>query len=108
MTDTLIETVRIIDGRAPLWPLHRWRIMNSALMLGVPLPDVEAPHGGADRVVRIEIGDGQVAITERDVDDLEAHLAGEFARAASRLPPQDRRSGVARSRPHDRPGHRRR
>lgn len=72
MTDTLIETVRIIDGRAPLWPLHRWRIMNSALMLGVPLPDVEVPHGGADRVVRIEIGDGQVAITERDVDDLES------------------------------------
>jgi branched-subunit amino acid aminotransferase/4-amino-4-deoxychorismate lyase len=72
MTETLIETVRIIDGRAPLWPLHRWRLMNSALMLGVPLPDIAGPNGGADRVVRIEIGNGDVEITERDVDDLES------------------------------------
>lgn len=72
MADTLIETVRIIDGRAPLWPLHRWRLMNSALMLGVPLPDIEAPHGGADRVVRIEIGQGEGEVTEREVDGLES------------------------------------
>jgi branched-subunit amino acid aminotransferase/4-amino-4-deoxychorismate lyase len=72
MTDTLIETVRVVDGRAPLWPLHRWRLMNSALMLGVPLPDLAAPHGGADRVVRIEIGEGDAEITEREVDDLES------------------------------------
>ena len=72
MADTLIETVRIIDGRAPLWPLHRWRLMNSSLMLGVPLPDIEAPGGGADRVVRFEIGDGKVEVTEREVEQLES------------------------------------
>jgi branched-subunit amino acid aminotransferase/4-amino-4-deoxychorismate lyase len=71
MADTLIETVRILDGRAPLWPLHRWRLMNSALMLGVPLPDIAAPQGGADRIVRIEVGDGNVEITEREVESLE-------------------------------------
>ena len=71
MPDSLIETVRVIDGRAPLWPLHRWRLMNSALMLGVPLPDVAAPSGGPDRVVRFEISEGNVEITERDVETLE-------------------------------------
>ena len=67
MADTLIETVRIIDGRAPLWPLHRWRMMNSALMLGLPMPDIAEPSGGADRIVRMEIGADGVHVTERDV-----------------------------------------
>lgn len=68
MAETLIEMVRVVDGRAPLWPLHRWRVMNSALMLGVPLPDMKAPKG-SDRVVRIEITDGGVTMTDQEIPD---------------------------------------
>jgi branched-subunit amino acid aminotransferase/4-amino-4-deoxychorismate lyase len=71
MADTLIETVRIIDGVAPLWPLHRWRLMNSALILGLPLPEIAAPEGGADRVLRFEFGADGVQVTERDVGSVE-------------------------------------
>ena len=71
MADTLIETVRIIDGAAPLWPLHQWRLMNSALILGLPLPEVDAPTGGADRVLRIEFGSEGALVTEREVGSLE-------------------------------------
>lgn len=71
MADTLIETVRIIDGVAPLWPLHRWRLMNSALILGLPLPELEAPKGGADCVLRIEFSPDGAHVTERDVEGAE-------------------------------------
>ena len=71
MADVLIETVRIIDGVAPLWPLHRWRLMNSALILGLPLPEYEPPAGGVDRVLRIEFTADGVHVTERDVGSLE-------------------------------------
>jgi len=59
--------VRIIDGRAPLWPLHRWRLMNSALILGLPMPEVAEPAGGDDRIVRMEIGEEGVHLSEREV-----------------------------------------
>jgi branched-subunit amino acid aminotransferase/4-amino-4-deoxychorismate lyase len=68
MADTLIETVRIMDGEAPLWPLHHWRLMNSALMVGIALPEIAIPDGGDDRVVRIEVGEDKVEITEREVE----------------------------------------
>ena len=67
MAETLIETVRIIDGRAPLWPLHRWRLMNSALMLGLPMPEIEEPSGGAERIIRLEIAPDGLRQAERDV-----------------------------------------
>ena len=67
MADILIETVWIIDGVAPLWPLHRWRLMHSALALGLPLPEYDVPAGGADRVLRIEFAPDGVHVTERDV-----------------------------------------
>jgi branched-subunit amino acid aminotransferase/4-amino-4-deoxychorismate lyase len=70
MVERLIESVRVIDGRAPLWPLHQWRIMNSALALGLALPEVAAP-GGADRMVRMEIGADGVEVTDRDLPSLE-------------------------------------
>lgn len=72
MADTLIETVRIIDGRAPLWPLHRWRLMNSALALGLPWPECEAPEGGPDRVIRFELVEGRIEISEREVEAIES------------------------------------
>jgi len=71
MAEVLIETVRVIDGETPLWPLHRWRLTNSALMLAVPLPDLEPPSGGPDRVVRLELVEGLARWTERDVDALD-------------------------------------
>ncbi len=83
MGDVLIETVRIIDGKAPLWPLHRWRLMNSSLALGVPLPDIPAPTGGSDRIVRIEVADGSVQATEREVEQGET-LALDFSPAPHR------------------------
>ncbi len=67
MAETLVELVRMIEGRAPLWPLHHWRLMNSALMLGVPLPEVPRPLGGVDRVVRLELADGVVRMTDEAV-----------------------------------------
>lgn len=67
MTDTLIETVRIVDGRAPLWPLHRWRLMNSSLILGLAMPEIEEPSGGTDRILRMEIAADGLHVTERDV-----------------------------------------
>ena len=67
MTETLIETVRIMDGVAPLWPLHRWRLMNSALILGLPMSEIEEPRGGADRIIRMEITADGLHQAERDV-----------------------------------------
>lgn len=53
-TPALIETVRVADGGAPLWPLHAARLARSAVALGLPAPDgVAAPRGGDDRVVRL-------------------------------------------------------
>jgi branched-subunit amino acid aminotransferase/4-amino-4-deoxychorismate lyase len=64
MAETLVELVRIIGGQAPLWPLHRWRLMNSALMVGVPLPELVEPRGGVDRAIRLELSDGVVRMTD--------------------------------------------
>jgi branched-subunit amino acid aminotransferase/4-amino-4-deoxychorismate lyase len=71
MAEALFETVRVIDGRVPLWPLHRWRLLNSALTLGLPMPEVAAPSGGADRIVRLEFTAEAVVITEREVTEPE-------------------------------------
>jgi branched-subunit amino acid aminotransferase/4-amino-4-deoxychorismate lyase len=62
----LIETVRIRDGRAPLWPLHRARLEASCRALEIPFPcALEEPYGGVDRVVRLEVGRDGAAISER-------------------------------------------
>jgi branched-subunit amino acid aminotransferase/4-amino-4-deoxychorismate lyase len=51
----LIETVRVVGGGAPLWSLHLDRLRRSGDVLGVPIPPLEPPVGGGDRVVRYEI-----------------------------------------------------
>ena len=68
---TLIETVRIRGGRAPLWTRHLERLERSSRELGFGIPAVPEPIGGEDRVVRIEIMPGTHAprITERPVGD---------------------------------------
>lgn len=60
MFATLIETVRIVDGRAPLWPLHLARLRRSALRLRVPVPDVNVPIGDGDAVMRLTLGEAGV------------------------------------------------
>ncbi|HZI77665.1 MAG TPA: aminotransferase class IV [Gemmatimonadales bacterium] len=56
-TTTLIETIRIRNGTAPLWYLHIRRLATSCKALGVPLPgELPPPEGGSDRVYRLEVG----------------------------------------------------
>lgn len=65
----LIETVRVRGGVAPLWPLHLRRLAESCAALGITMPDVPAPSGGADRVHRLEVdaARGSVRVSERPV-----------------------------------------
>lgn len=64
---TLIETVRVRGGRAPLWYLHLRRLVASCRALGVPFPPALAvPEGGADRVHRLEVGPRGVQVSERE------------------------------------------
>ena len=65
---SLIETVRILGGRAPLWHLHLRRLVASCKALGVPFPpEFEVPAGGADRVHRIVVGPKGKQVSEREV-----------------------------------------
>jgi branched-subunit amino acid aminotransferase/4-amino-4-deoxychorismate lyase len=69
---TLIETVRIRDGAAPLWYLHLRRLASSCKALGVPLPgDLPTPSGGSDRVHRLEVGPRGVATSERALGSIQ-------------------------------------
>ncbi|MEA2723266.1 MAG: branched-chain amino acid aminotransferase [Gemmatimonadales bacterium] len=63
---SLIETIRIRNGEAPLWYLHLRRLAVSCKALGVPLPGVlEVPKGGPDRVYRLEVGMRGMQVSER-------------------------------------------
>lgn len=67
LSRTLLETVRVRDGVAPLWPLHVERLHGSAAALGITLPALTRPTGGEDRVVRFECHEGGVYRTDREV-----------------------------------------
>lgn len=68
MTPTLIETVRLRDGAAPLWYLHLRRLAASCKALGVPLPgELLTPEGGPDRVHRLEVSRRGLRVSERPV-----------------------------------------
>ena len=63
---SLIETVRIRNGAAPLWYLHVRRLALSCKALGIPLPgELPTPEGGPDRVYRLEVGMRGVQVSER-------------------------------------------
>ena len=63
---SLIETMRIRNGEAPLWYLHLRRLAVSCKALGIPLPgELEVPKGGTDRVYRLEVGMRGVQVSER-------------------------------------------
>jgi branched-subunit amino acid aminotransferase/4-amino-4-deoxychorismate lyase len=71
-TPSLIETVRVRDGRAPLWHLHLRRLVASCRALGIPFPlEFEVPAGGTDRVQRIVVGMKGKQVTEREVGSAE-------------------------------------
>ena len=64
----LIETVRVRNGRAPLWHLHLRRLARSCGALGVPFPAaLKVPEGGPDRIHRLEVSQAGVALAERSV-----------------------------------------
>jgi len=66
--DTLIETVRLRNGAAPLWYLHVRRLATSCRALGVPIPtELITPEGGADRVHRLLVSRRGVVAGERPV-----------------------------------------
>ena len=65
LVPSLIETVRVIGGTAPLWTLHVRRLAESCRATGVPLPLTLLAPGGADRVVRLEVGLRGVTETTR-------------------------------------------
>jgi branched-subunit amino acid aminotransferase/4-amino-4-deoxychorismate lyase len=70
---SLIETVRIRNGVAPLWHLHLRRLASSCKVLGVPLPgELPTPSGGADRVHRLEVGPRGLEVGERPVGGSDA------------------------------------
>jgi branched-subunit amino acid aminotransferase/4-amino-4-deoxychorismate lyase len=65
---TLIETIRLRGGVAPLWYLHLRRLSESCRALGVPLPlQFDVPAGGPDRVQRLEVGPKGMTVTEREL-----------------------------------------
>ena len=64
---TLIETVRVRDGRAPLWHLHLRRLVESCRALGVPFPPAFEVPTGADRVHRLAAGPRGLQVSERAV-----------------------------------------
>jgi branched-subunit amino acid aminotransferase/4-amino-4-deoxychorismate lyase len=69
---SLIETVRIRNGVAPLWYLHLRRLASSCKALGVPLPgELPTPSGGGDRVHRLEVGPRGLEVSERTVGGTE-------------------------------------
>ena len=69
--ETLIETVRIRNGAAPLWYLHVRRLATSCRALGVPIPvELPTPEGGADRVHRLLVSRRGVVAGERLVGSM--------------------------------------
>jgi branched-subunit amino acid aminotransferase/4-amino-4-deoxychorismate lyase len=65
---TLIETIRVRNGVAPLWSLHLRRLEESCRILGIPFPSaLEVPAGGEDRVHRLEVGSRGMQLTTRAV-----------------------------------------
>ena len=66
---TLIETIRIRNGVAPLWYLHLRRLSESCRQLGVPFPlKFDVPAGGPDRVRKLEVGPEGMRVIERPLE----------------------------------------
>lgn len=66
----ILETVRVRQGGVPFWTRHLARLARACGALGVPMPVLEPPAGGADRVVRFEVRHEGVQRAERPVGSL--------------------------------------
>ena len=65
---SLIETIRVMRSRVPLWPLHAARLRQSAAAVGLAVPgELRPPSGGEDRAVRLVLGPDGLAHTSRAV-----------------------------------------
>jgi branched-subunit amino acid aminotransferase/4-amino-4-deoxychorismate lyase len=67
----LLETVRVRDGRVPLWSLHEARARRSAAALGYSIPaELVPPSGGPDRICRIAYASRErVLVTTRQLEE---------------------------------------
>jgi branched-subunit amino acid aminotransferase/4-amino-4-deoxychorismate lyase len=68
---TLIETIRVRHGRAPLWYLHLRRLVESCRALGVPFPRAFEVPAGHERVHRLAVGPEGLRVSERMVGSTE-------------------------------------
>lgn len=69
---SLLETVRVRNGIAPLWRLHVARLGDACRALGIRRPGtIAAPEGGADRIVRYAVDADGVVTTERPHAELD-------------------------------------
>ncbi|HEX5306598.1 MAG TPA: aminodeoxychorismate lyase [Dyella sp.] len=67
--DGLFETIRVVDGVAPLWPRHMARLAEGCMRLGLPAPDADVlaaelravSDGLRAAVVRITVTRGEGA-----------------------------------------------
>ena len=75
----LIETIRVKDGRAPLWRLHQARLEASCLALGIPRPIVEPPRGGEDRVVQYIVVIGEQRADAEEPAGIKERAVGSVA-----------------------------
>lgn len=67
-TPVLVETVRVRDGRAPLWHLHVRRLALSCEALRIPFPrTLHVPSDGEDRVHRLTVSLAGTEVTTRPV-----------------------------------------
>lgn len=66
MPPVLIETVRVRDGTAPLWPLHEQRLKASAERLRIALPSIAVPSVDGDAVLRLNVRDGEATWERRE------------------------------------------
>lgn len=60
--DGLFETLRMVDGRAPLWPRHAARLRDGCARLRMPAPDTDAILAEAGRLA-MGLGDVVARVT---------------------------------------------
>ena len=92
---TLIETIRLRNGVAPLWYLHLRRLSESCRSLGVPFPlQMEVPAGRPDRVRRLEVGPRGMSVTERHLEQTEGVRLATVASVHSPYPHKTTQRGA--------------
>jgi len=60
--DGVFETLRMVDGRVPLWPRHVARLRDGCTRLRMPVPDVDAILAEVERLAT-DLSDAVVRVT---------------------------------------------